>query len=73
MSWMPVQGLAQDDKALEQAIRAVKAKIPVPEGLAEFNYNAISEEERTAWYLDWSSKDRLEGSLASGWMIKAQS
>lgn len=64
MSWMPVQGLAQDDKALEQAIRAVKAKIPVPEGLAEFNYNAISEEERTVWYLDWSSKDRLEGSLS---------
>ncbi|MDD3298657.1 MAG: S-layer homology domain-containing protein [Firmicutes bacterium] len=64
MSWMPVKGLAQDDKALEQAIRVVKAKIQVPESLSEFNYNAISEGEGTTWYLDWSSKDRLEGSLS---------
>ena len=58
MSWMPVQGLAQDDKALEQAIRAVKAKIRYPKA-SEFNYNAISE-RKGLWYLDWR-RDRLEG------------
>lgn len=63
-AFMPVQGLAQEDKALEQAIRAVKAKIEVPENFTEFNYYTYSDGDRISWYLDWNSKDMLEGSLS---------
>ena len=64
MAWMPAQGLARDGEGLEQAIRAVKAKIQVPESLTEFNYNSYSEDDRMVWYLDWTSKDRLDGNLS---------
>jgi hypothetical protein len=63
-AFMPVQGLAQEDKALEQAIRAVKAKIEVPQNFTEFNYYTYSDGDRISWYLDWNSKDMLEGSLS---------
>jgi len=63
MAWMPVQGTAQEDKDLEQAIKAVKAKIQIPESFTEFNYNAGSEGEKIIWYLDWASKDKMEGSI----------
>jgi hypothetical protein len=61
---MPVQGLSQDDAGLERAIRAVKAKIEVPDSFTEFNYHTYSEGDKISWYLDWTSKDRLEGYLS---------
>jgi hypothetical protein len=61
---LPVQGLAQDDAGLERAIRAVKAKIEVPDSFTEFNYHTYSEGDKVSWYLDWTSKDRLEGNLS---------
>ncbi len=63
MAWMPAEGLAQEDKALEQAIRAAKAKIEIPESFTEFSYNAGTDRGKTVWYLDWTGKDRMEGSL----------
>ncbi len=64
MAVVPVQGLAQQEQALEQAIKAVRAKIQIPQSLTEFSYNSVSEGKKTIWYLDWSSKDRLEGNIS---------
>lgn len=56
-----VPGLAADDKGLdkglEDAIKAAKSKISVPESYDKFNYDINTNGTKKVWQLSWSSSD----------------
>lgn len=60
---MPAQVFAQNDSSLENAIKSVKAKFQISDKLTEFNYSVSTEGSRKIWYLNWHSKDGMEGSV----------
>lgn len=64
--FLQVNAYAADSSGgLEDAVKAVKAKITVPSGLTEFSYRSGTEGERKVWSMDWSNKDGDERVSAS--------
>jgi hypothetical protein len=61
--FMPADGLAQQDKGLQQAIERVRGLFDIPEELSEFDYNVSSDQGQNVWHLNWYSKDGMEGNM----------
>lgn len=61
---IPSQVFAEGDKGLQEAIKAAKGKLSIPDSFTEFNYNVITEDDRQVWYLSWNSKNGNDGSIS---------
>lgn len=62
---VPLQSFAEGDKGLEDAIKAVKAKITVPDKFTGFNYSIHMEGKKKVWDLNWQygKEESLGGSI----------
>jgi hypothetical protein len=59
----PVQSLAAgEDSGLEKAVKTAKSMFDIPEDF-KFNYNVGSEGTKKIWYMNWTSKDGIQGDI----------
>lgn len=59
---IPMQSFAQSDEELTRAITVAKTKFDIPQDY-KFNYNVYTDNGKRVWYLSWSAKDEISGSI----------
>ena len=60
----PAGAIAEGEKGMEDIIKIVKSKLTIPDNYSEFNYNVSNDFNKKVWYLNWNTKNGMDGGIS---------